>query len=330
MLWGERTADLGGRKLELMMFRNFLDALAGGEPQALIVQGSRGTGKTALLKRFVDEAESRGMHTVFVQAEKGEKEVELAVDAIGHLEEKHPHKIKLVSTLAEAGRMLADEAAEKETVAVIFVDDADRLHKASETVSRIVDGWRRLKISGAGLVVATGKELGDFGAEQMKLAGIEQMDAQDLVHRALKESEVKMSDECVNLILRDTGGNLRLFKTVCWYVYEMLKGNEKVITKGHYLAYLPSMMSLLSRESFGSIYYDTPEAERKVLGIIASKEEGMMVSDIAGALKKPLGQVTSLVKRLVERGEIVRVERGKYKVFSRLYGKYVGQKRGGN
>ena len=52
-------------------------------------------------------------------------------------------------------------------------------------------------------------------------------------------------------------------------------------------------------------------------------EEGAHVSDVAKAIGKPLGPVTALMKRLLDRGAVVKMDRGKYRIFSRLYARYV-------
>jgi hypothetical protein len=135
-----------------------------------------------------------------------------------------------------------------------------------------------------------------------------------------------MGEECLNTMMADTQGNPRLLKTVCRLVYERLRDNERVISKGHYLAYLPFIMSMLAREWFGRMYQEIPPGERAILHALAAEEGGAHVSDVAKSLKRPLGPTTALMKRLLDRGQVVRLDRGKYRVFARLYAKYVEQR----
>lgn len=128
--------------------------------------------------------------------------------------------------------------------------------------------------------------------------------------------------------MADTGGNPRLLKAVCRHVYDRLKDSEKIINKGHYLAYLPYIMSMLSGEWFGRMYQKTPEAERRILAVMARNGEGMHVSDVARTLGRPLGPTTALVGRLLDRGQITRLDRCKYRVFAGLYARYVMQRAG--
>ena len=116
-----------------------------------------------------------------------------------------------------------------------------------------------------------------------------------------------------------------MLKRICHDIYGRLRENEKIISKGHYLAYLPQIMGSLSREWFGKMYQETPRAEREILHVMA-KEDSMHVSDIAKKLGKPLGPITALTRRLLDRGQIVKLDRGKYKIFCRLYARYVAQR----
>jgi hypothetical protein len=163
-------------------------------------------------------------------------------------------------------------------------------------------------------------------AKVMAIKPLDPHEAGEMVEKALKKGPPKMGEECMNSMMADTDGNPRLLRTVCRLVYERIRDNERVITKGHYLAYLPYIMSMLSREWFGRMYQETPPGERAILHALASSEDGMHVSDVARKIGKPMGPTTALMKRLLDSGQVVKIDRGKYRVFARLYAKYVGQR----
>jgi hypothetical protein len=209
------------------------------------------------------------------------------------------------------------------------MDDIDGMKKADEALAEIPGIlktiWKRKALS---FVVSATREFrirADV-VSNMVLKPFSEHDARELVEKALKEKKLKMGEECFRSIMADTYGNQKLFKSVCRYIFERLRDDEKVMTKGHYLAYLPYIMSMLSRESFGRMYQETPPAEREILLELAEEDKGMHVSDVAEGLGKPLGPVTALTKRLLDRGQIVRIERGKYRVFSKLYARYILQR----
>jgi hypothetical protein len=296
----------------------------------MIVSGGPGSGKSALLRYFRHEAGKNGMLAPYVKVEKGESETALS-EKIFHeaamlsgLERSGPPPGGLDKTFQALGRFVR-----KGFGAVVLIDDLDLLRKADGALGRIAailkEGWGRREVA---VVVSTTREM-DAGAELSTMVALRpfgEHEAREMVEKALKKGPPKMGDECLNSILSDSGGNPRLIKSLCRMIYERLRDNEKVITKGHYLAYLPQMMSALSREWFGRMYQETPTAERLILHALARSEDGMHVSDVARTLDRPLGPVTALTRRLLDSGQIVRVDRGKYRVFSKLYARYVNQR----
>jgi Cdc6-like AAA superfamily ATPase len=325
--WLESPEDISGKKDESRIFNAFANGTSSRQAGVMVVTGGSGAGKSALMQYLRHEAEKAGLVCPYVQAEKGEDEKALVEKIYAE-----------ITTLSETKRRegfprdlpglvsWCEKAVKLAFGAIIFIDDLDRMRKAESVVKRIAgiakSGWGKRKIS---FVLSSTRE---FGVKSdlftyVKLRPFDEHDMRELLDKALKKGPPKMGDECVGSIMADSGGNPRLVTTVCRIIYERLRDTEKVITKGHYLAYLPQIMSALSREWFGGMYQETPEAERAILQVLARNEEGMHVSDIAKALNKDLGPVTALTKRLLERGQIVRVDRGKYRMFSKLYGKYV-------
>jgi hypothetical protein len=294
-----------------------------------VLIGEPGVGKTAMLKHFGHLSRKNGVLAPYVRIEKGES-MEMVLDKLYHEAHSWPGIVlKSKDAPASFEELLGNvESDSKHFGVIFFLDDIDKMKKAPETVSAIEDAvkktWEKGNIS---FVMSSVK---DFkvqpGMKKVELKALEDYEARDLVEKALKKGPPKMGDECFNSIMNDTNGNPLLFKTVCHYIYERLRDNEKVISKGHYLAYLPYILSMLSREWFGRMYQETPSAEREILLMISKNEKGIHVSDIAKELEKPLGPVTALVKRLLDRGQIAKIDRGKYRVFSRLYGKYVIQR----
>lgn len=290
--------------------------------------GAPGIGKTALLRHFRNTAEKSGMLAPYVRVEKGEglAEVldklcqEMTAEGAKKAAADTMDKLLLVVEKAQAGTGFG---------AVIFIDDMDRMRKADDALSAIglavKASWGKKSVS---FVVSSTKELklGPEMATVMALKPFNEQEAREFVEKALGKGPPKMGEECLTSILVDSGGNPRLLKSASRHIYDRLKDTEKVITKGHYLGYMPYVMSMLSREWFGGMYQETPAAEKAILKAMASAEDGMHVSDIAKKIGKPLGPVTALTKRLLDSGQIIRMDRGKYKVFARLYARYVTQR----
>ena len=321
-LWEQDPTKVYGRKDESRIFNSFLNSTMSGQGGILMINGGPGTGKTAIMRYFAHLGAKNGLLTPFIRVEKGEGEDVLA-DKLQHemgssVGSRHTYSIKELVELAD----------EEKFGTVFFIDNIDKLKKAQDSISSITEicraGWNKKKVS---FILSSTKEF-QTDPELTKtivLKNFEEHEARELVEESLGKGPPKMGEECFNSILNDTNGNPRLFKSVCYYVYDKLRENEKIISKGHYLAYLPHTMSMLSREWFGRMYQEVPAAEKEILLVIARKEEAH-VSDIANELGKKLGPVTALVGRLKDRGQIVKIDRGRYKMFTKLYGRYVIQR----
>jgi len=317
-----------GRKYESGIFNGFVQSTSAKQPRLLVVSGGPGSGKTFLLRYFRHEAEKGGLLAPYAKAEKGESEASLAerlyrdtAMLLGFKASAAPDSFEgLADGLVKGGKG-------KNFGIVIIIDDFDNLRKsdaAAAEIARLVaslQGKRELSF-----VLGTTREMGGEGAVALHLKNFDAHETKEYVENALGRGPPKMGEECLNSIMDGTGGNPRLLKTVCRHIYERLRENERVITKGHYLAYLPYIMSMLSSEWFGAMYQATPPGERGILRALAKNDGGAHISDIARGLKRPLGPITALTKRLLDSGQIVKLDRGKYRVFSKLYARYVVQR----
>jgi len=324
---------LSGRKDESRIFNGLLSSTTGGQGGLLVVRGGPGSGKSTLLEAFKENAEKNGVLAPYARAERGEDVRSVSGKA-------YQDALLLAGSPGKAGggrgpRTLPDLiretgllAAKRHFGAIIFIDDMDNMRKADENLAAAV---RQLQKAKASLVVSSTRglrvELPD-SVRVLELRPLDAHDAGEMVEKALRNGP-KMGEECMHSMMSDTQGNPRLLRSVCRLVYDRLRDNERIISKGHYLAYMPYIMSMLSREWFGRMYQETPPAERAILHALASgDEDGMHVSDIAKKTKRPLGPTTALMKRLLDRGQVVRPGRGKYVLFARLYAKYISQRTG--
>lgn len=317
-----------GRKHEAGVFDSFVRSTSAKQPRVMVVSGGPGVGRTFLLRYFRHEAGKAGLLAPYAKAERGE----WAASLIGRIYQETAMLAPfrpgaLPDSFEKLVEGLAKGAGGKFGV-VVFIDDVDSLRKADEAVSAIVrlmgslQGRKRVAF-----VLATTREMAMESplVTVLPLKPFDGHETRDYVDGALGKGPPKMGEECLHSIREDTGGNPGLLKAVCRHLYDRLKDNERVISKGHYLAYLPYIMSMLSAEWFGRTYQETPAAERDILRVLAKSGEGAHVSDVAKTLRKPLGPVTALTKRLLDSGQIVRLGRGRYAVFSRLYARYVVQ-----
>ena len=342
-LWEESLENLVGRKEEEDTFRDFLNRVTSRHAATLLITGVPGAGKSILLRHFSDEAQKAGLLTAYAKVERGEQMrdiiAKLRHEALAFVPlPAHPisGRREEPETLDGIVRHIM-HGKKNVTGIVFFIDDIDEVRDIKGALRELTEAMKSAGIlghgghglgTGTGLVVSSTRELAGAQAEMrnLRLKPFDEHDARELVTRALKGSQLRMGDECLASILADTGGNPRLFRIICWQIYEKLKENDKVISKGHYMAHLPTIMNVLSREWFGRMFHETPKAELGILAAMSKEESGMHVSDIAREIGRPLGQTTALMGRLLARGGVVRLERGKYAIFATLYARYVAQR----
>jgi len=339
---GGSGADFRGRKPELEIYAEMLKEVAAGRPQLLDVSGSPGSGKSALLRRLREEAEVHGLFALVSVAGEGESTASLlsdvSADLLNYAEGKAAEG-RLSGRVAAAMRATARDggfllsfariAGRHAEGLVLMVDDADALKDARElaaflSAARAEAERERLKL---GFVLSSTSAIpgiGD-GAKAARLGPFDEHDIREMAEHALKKGPVKMGEECLRSVIDESEGNPRVATTICRVIYDRLPEKEKIITKRHYITFYPAIMGVLGREFFDPLYRELPPSEREVLRAFAESEgRASHISDIARRLGKR--HATTLAMRLAARGQLVRIDRGLYKVFTRLYGRYALQR----
>lgn len=252
-----------------------------------------------------------------------------------------PEDVKKRSSLLEhareaysASRHFVNEAGavynkirESVRALVFLLDDLDKglvVRKSYETIARMSEDLENAHVPCLFVISSSSKQLVEEGYRRIELTGLSEHDIRELIERLLKPTKIKIGEECLKELIADSEGNPTILLTACRVLFDKLSEKEKLITKGHYLANRSAIINALGDEIFDEGYGLASPAERMILKLMATGET-MHVSDIAKKMKKPLNTVTRLVLRLVESGNLVRAKRGQYRIFNRLYGKYISK-----
>lgn len=287
-VWGEKAENLVGFKDELKFISSFLSNIESGRPSILLINGPPGSGKSLFLERLSLDATSRAFNVVFTQFHSASDTFEL------------------------------DSLKSSKKPLLVTIDDFDFSKKADYLLRQIASN----QIPSVGFVVSSISPLNAPSAKSFSLEPFSSVEAHELILRSLKPTSIKMGEECITTLLDESGGNPKIFKLLCWFLFEKLKPSEKIITKGHYLAYSSAVLAFLSREFFGKLFATVSKKESLVLKCFSSSDV-LSVNEISNSSKIPLGQVTSMVLRLQKKGLLIKVERGKYRIFARIFAKYV-------
>jgi len=321
----DENDEIIGKKEELRILDGFINMVGSGNPSMLLIRGVPGSGRSAFLRHLKREAEKAGVFTIYARAEKGEDLSEISKRIYGEMTGVAAGQKKKPSGFAELLPSLVPQEGKRAFGTLLIIDDIDALRKPEESILSM-ERAAHASQNKVGIAMSTIRTIKRKDLAILELKPLGEGEAKEFVNKSLKDSHVRMGDECISTILSDTGGNPKLFRNVCKLIYDRLRENEKIISKGHYLAYLPAIMAVLSIEWFARAYQETPASERAILAAMAKDEEGIHVSDISRRVGRPMGQVTALMGRLLDSGQIVRLERGKYRIFSKLYARYVLQR----
>lgn len=301
----------------------------------MIAIGAKGIGKTSLLRYFQMLTEKNGGIGVLFRAHKYDDQQRLVDEleniliekiSLGTLPKKYLEEIREIKNkdMEKIFEEIYQELKQFSPI-VFFIDDANKLSR--KALKSLIDLFTKLankKIKYMLVLSSTGEihDAKDF-LRPVYVSEINEKDIKNLIEKALNPSKLKIGEECLHAIIEDSQGHPLVLLTICWTIYDKIKENEKIISKGHYIAYLPTIMNNLSRELFDELYEQNSESEKDILKAFANTGGEANVSYIATLINKPLNNVTTLVLRLSESGNIKKVARGKYKLFNRLYGKYI-------
>jgi len=330
--WG-MPDKLMGRKEEQKLISGFIDDVSNGRSRIMAIQGPPGTGKTTLLK--IAEGESKGakLFTAIVKAGKKEKETGLVRALKAELEDEISARSQTGEIVfVKARQFTQDNAGTFNQLLglmarvtgngniVLIIDDFDEIQKPKDVLRGIAKSIERRP--GIGLIISSTKKLSvPSETTTIELGPLNKHDFREYIEKMTKDI-AKMGDECQNYIYRDTGGNPRMIQLVCWYLFNKAKDTDKIISRANYSANVRGILGLLGHEWFSEQYFKASDEEKKILKRFANMGE-TTVTALAKSIGKSPGPVATLILRLEERGDIVKVKRGTYKVFSPLYGKYV-------
>jgi len=341
-----------GRKREIGIFNSYLESAIHNKPLSMAVVGQLGIGKTILLKRFKERAEKNRCIAVYAKIQKGEGLHRLFEKVLRDLESECSEKSALgwipEGLIEKIGETTKTESTDKLSImskfekrineiysivegnvsAFIFlIDDAEKLEDAKGSTPIIARIFERASNGKKPFMLALSSMTPPKGFGEMfnifELKPLINEEIRELIKTRLKESKIKMGEECTKLVIEDSEGNPSVLFTICWTLFNRLEEKEKIITKAHYIKFSKSIMSALSSEIFDPLYNGIPNSEREIMMQFAKMADSPQISDVAKKMKKKLSIVTRLVLRLVRRGALIKTGRGKYRIYNKLFLEYL-------
>lgn len=320
------------RKEEQKFIENFLEQIEKGNSWILVIRGEEGMGKGVLLRVLEKKAQAKKMAVCSIRTTRIKNEKDLINEIkteISGLAKENDISEKIIQEYArqEYENMVAliekTKKMFKERRVIIIIEDFEKIKKHEnllkefETIVSLMQG--------VGIVLSSTRKIAlTLGSLLIDLKPVNEEDYAEYIEKMTKDS-IKMGEECIKAVYRESGGSPKLLQFITWYLYENAKENDKIITQAHYLASRRAILSMLSKEWFAELYYNTSPAERKALGVVARFEEAS-VGEIAKALGWKEGPTVTILMRLAEKGNLIKKRRGTYSVFSPLYKKFIEER----
>jgi hypothetical protein len=328
-LWAQRPQELIGRKPEINMYKSLLKEISARRKITILVKGNPGMGKSLILARFSQIAQKEGFFAPVIVAGRENHKSFLAKmraqlksylyerAALGSINERALSKLGFGDDFILESAQVSSRHGEG---LIILIDELDKLKEPEGLVSLIHKVNKEAKNLRIGWVISSKTDCEGVDV-RIELPAFDEHDMHEMINKALKKGPPKMGEGCINTILEESEGNPQVVRSACYVIYENLGEKEKIISRKHYIMNKSAIMNLLSRELFDPLFEPLPESEKKVLLAFAKVGDKAHISDIAAELG--MRHATTLALRLLERGQLIRIDRGIYKVFTKLYGKYV-------
>ncbi len=329
-----------GRKNEEARFEELLGRVRAGTAEALAITSVRGMGKTYLLEKFAGIARRSNTLTISTRAQKGEgvgdilkkiaNELQRSLEEINETSAMPIGALRLAIFSGKGNAHVQYEKAYSvlknyfEAIAIL-IDNAEKLKPGTiNELARIVEKLAQenmpyfLVFSYSGGLKITGEKI-----REIRVPPLRDTEMKKAIEGALKPHGLRMGDECLAAIMADSQGHPLVFLITCWILFDRMRENEKIISKGHYVRNRDAIIDKLGQELFDELYDKASASERNIVVALAQMGEVMRVRDIATYIKSPINTVTTLIARLTEDGVVEREGRGKYKLFNPLFGGYV-------
>lgn len=155
------------------------------------------------------------------------------------------------------------------------------------------------------------------------LYNFSKQEADLLLRTKLKQTKIKPTEDFLQRIYEESEGHPYVLVAIAFVIYDNLPEKNSAITLEHYQAIKPKITSYLNADYFGVMYRKLSPTARLILQQIAKLDGETTFSELSENLKKSKGAISPILPKLVEQGSLVKLERGRYKIFHTLYKEYL-------
>jgi len=143
------------------------------------------------------------------------------------------------------------------------------------------------------------------------------------IRKKLTSRGINISDELLKIVYEKTEGHPFVLSAYMASCFQKLISGEKELNKNHFQATDINFVQRILAPFFSRFYDNAGKNSREVLYCISKNGGEMGLSELSEELKKENSAISPYLAKLVQDGAILRLERGKYKLFHQLFKVYI-------
>jgi DNA-binding transcriptional ArsR family regulator len=159
------------------------------------------------------------------------------------------------------------------------------------------------------------------------LENFSQEEAIAFIQKKLSQAKTEIDNQIFDKIYETTEGHPFVLTAYMETTYSKLTNGDNKLTAAHFNAADVEFVGRTLAPFFARFYDQTGRTSRKILSEMAITPKGeITLSDLSRILAMDMNELSPHLAKLVQDGAIIRIDRGKYKLFHHLLGGYIRYK----
>ncbi|MBI5035922.1 ATP-binding protein [Candidatus Micrarchaeota archaeon] len=161
------------------------------------------------------------------------------------------------------------------------------------------------------------------------LENFSEAETKAFICRKLRQVNFVFADSAFPHVFSVTEGHPFVLSAYLSAAYSKMPADETELKEVYFKATDLVFVKYVLAPFFSRFYDQAGPFSKRILGVMAKDSAGeTTLSKLTGALKKEANELSPHLAKLVQDGAIVRIDRGKYKLFHHLLGQYIREKSG--
>ena len=148
-------------------------------------------------------------------------------------------------------------------------------------------------------------------------------ESKSFIKRKLDTIRFSIGDNVLDKVYEVTEGHPFVLSAYMAAAYSKMKAGEKELKKEHFEAADIDFVKRVLSHFFSRFYDQGGKISKKILIEMAKKNGVMTLAELSVLLDKGYNELSPYLAKLIQDGAILRIERGRYKLFHKLLGKYI-------